>query len=94
MDNINEKIALLEDQIENIERSGYFTEKEIDRASFSLRDELESLKKKINNTDSEYQKPKLVIIGRHFSDILDETMIKSLKFSWNKGGRDISINKG
>lgn len=45
MDNLNEKIALLEDQIENLERSGYFTEKEMDRLSSPLRDELESLQK-------------------------------------------------
>jgi hypothetical protein len=45
MDNINEKIALLEEQIENLERSGYFTEKEMDCLSFTLRNELESLKK-------------------------------------------------
>jgi hypothetical protein len=45
MDNLNEKIALIEEQIENLERSGYFTEKEMDRLSFPLRDELEALKK-------------------------------------------------
>jgi hypothetical protein len=45
MDYINEKIALLEDQIDNLERSGYFTEKEIDRLSSPLRFELENLQK-------------------------------------------------
>lgn len=42
------KIELLEEQIENIERSGFFTEKEIDRASYSLREELESLRSQTN----------------------------------------------
>jgi hypothetical protein len=37
---IDSKIELLEDQLENIERSGFFTEKEIDKASFSYRMEL------------------------------------------------------
>lgn len=45
---IHSKIELLEEQIENFERSGYFTESEIDRFSVPLREELESLKKQIN----------------------------------------------
>lgn len=40
---ITSKIELLEEQIVNIERSGFFTEAEIDRASKSLRAELERL---------------------------------------------------
>ena len=43
-DIIHSKIELLEEQIENIERSGYFTEKEIDRLSAPLRSELAILK--------------------------------------------------
>ena len=40
-DLLTSKIELLEEQIENIERSGFFTESEIDRAVVSLRSELE-----------------------------------------------------
>ena len=40
-DLLTSKIELLEEQIENIERSGFFTENEIDRAVVSLRSELE-----------------------------------------------------
>lgn len=40
-ENLQSKIDLLEDQIENLERSGFFTEAEIDRAVVSLRSELE-----------------------------------------------------
>jgi hypothetical protein len=47
-DIIHTKIELLEEQIENIERSGHFTEKEINRLSSPLREELESLKKQLN----------------------------------------------
>lgn len=47
-DIIHSKIELLEEQIENIERSGYFTEKEMDRLSAPLREELENLKKQLN----------------------------------------------
>lgn len=41
---LTSKIELLEEQIENVERSGYFTEAEIDRTSKSLRAELVRLK--------------------------------------------------
>lgn len=41
---LTSKIELLEEQIENIERSGFFTESEIDRTSKSLRAELVRLK--------------------------------------------------
>ena len=46
-DTIHLKIELLEEQIENIERSGYFTEKEIDRLSVPMRSELAILKEHI-----------------------------------------------
>jgi hypothetical protein len=45
------KIELLEEQIENLERSGYFTESEIDRAVVSLRSELELYKKHLSYCD-------------------------------------------
>lgn len=38
---IASKIELLQEQIDNLERSGFFTESEIDRAVVSLRSELE-----------------------------------------------------
>ena len=41
---LTSKIELLEEQIENIERSGFFTEAEIDRTSKSLRAEPVRLK--------------------------------------------------
>jgi hypothetical protein len=46
-DILHSKIELLEEQIENIERSGRFTEKEIDKLVAPLREELASLKKQI-----------------------------------------------
>lgn len=39
-DLLTPKIELLQEQIENLERSGHFTESEIDRAVFSLKTEL------------------------------------------------------
>lgn len=38
-DNLISKIELIDEQIENLERSGFFTEKEMDRATYSLREE-------------------------------------------------------
>lgn len=83
MDNVNEKIALIEEQIENLERSGYFTEKEIDRLSFPLRNELESLKKHF-----------YLPIELQYNEPLDNKLIQSLKYIWNKAGRNLEINKG
>ena len=42
-DIITSKIDLLEDQIENLERSGFFTETEIDRLSGPMKLEKEAL---------------------------------------------------
>jgi len=47
-DIINSKIELLQEQIDNLERSGFFTEKEMDRATVSLRQEKESFEKQLN----------------------------------------------
>lgn len=41
---LQHKIDLLEEQIENLERSGFFTEKEIDQATASLRMQLAAFK--------------------------------------------------
>lgn len=45
MVDINEKIELLEEQISNYERSGFFTELEINKFTAPLYMELETLKK-------------------------------------------------
>lgn len=47
-DIIHSKIELLEEQIENIERSGYFTEMQIDKESAPLRQEIKTLQSQIN----------------------------------------------
>ena len=47
-DIINSKIELLQEQIDNLERSGFFTEKEMDRATVSLKQEKESFEKQLN----------------------------------------------
>lgn len=43
LENIDSKIALLTDQIENVERSGFFTEDVMDRMTICYRAELKSL---------------------------------------------------
>lgn len=48
---LTSKIELLEEQIENLERSGFFTESEIDRAVVSLRSELEMYKMHLSYCD-------------------------------------------
>lgn len=47
-ENLRSKIELIEDQIENLERSGYFTEKEMDRATYSLREEKQYYENQLN----------------------------------------------
>lgn len=42
-ENIISRIALIQEQIDNLEKSGYFTEKEMDSKTFSLREELHAL---------------------------------------------------
>ena len=54
-DLLTSKIELLEEQIENIERSGFFTENEIDRAVVSLRSELEMYNMHLSYCDSSVQ---------------------------------------
>jgi len=43
IDNIDSKIELLQEQIENFERSGFFTEKEIDTLTKPIVSEFERL---------------------------------------------------
>lgn len=42
-EHIDSKIALLKDQIDNVEKSGFFTEKQMDKLTACYRAELESL---------------------------------------------------
>jgi hypothetical protein len=46
---IASKIDLIQEQIDNLEKSGFFTEKEMDKFSFPLRQELISLKKQLTD---------------------------------------------
>ena len=46
-DTLASKIELLKEQIHNLEKSGHFTEKEIDSRSYPLRQELEALRKQV-----------------------------------------------
>ncbi len=48
-DTITQRIDLLQEQIDNLEKSGFFTEKEMDKLAFPLRQELTSLKKQLND---------------------------------------------
>lgn len=42
-ENIISRIALLQEQIDNLEKSGHFTEKEMDSQTFAFRSEIEAL---------------------------------------------------
>lgn len=44
---INSQIALLQEQIYNLEQSGHFTEKEMDSQTFALRQEIEALQSQL-----------------------------------------------
>ena len=46
-DTIAQRIDLLQKQIDNLEKSGFFTEKEMDKLTFPLREELEGLKRQL-----------------------------------------------
>lgn len=48
-DIIQSKIDLIQEQIDNLERSGFFTEKEMDRATVSLKQEKEYFEKQLIN---------------------------------------------
>lgn len=74
-DILHSKIELLEEQIENIERSGHFTENEIDRLAAPMRTELENLKKQINlygMTPEQYSEG-VKIHNIYFTNILKNT---------------------
>lgn len=43
------KIELLEEQIENIERSGFYTEIDMDRLTYPIKQELEALRLQLQN---------------------------------------------
>lgn len=45
------KIELLQEQIDNLERSGFFTEKEMDRATISLRQEKEVFENQLKSEE-------------------------------------------
>lgn len=44
---INSQIALLQEQIYNLEQSGHFTEKQMDSQTFALRTEIETLQSQL-----------------------------------------------
>ncbi|MFV5696660.1 hypothetical protein ACM55G_14620 [Flavobacterium sp. LB3P122] len=46
-ENIISRIALLQEQIDNLEKSGHFTEKEMDSQTFAFRTEIEALKAQV-----------------------------------------------
>lgn len=50
-DILKSKIELLQEQIDNLERSGFFTEKEMDRATISLRQEKEVFENQLKNEE-------------------------------------------
>lgn len=56
-DIIKSKIDLLQEQIDNLEKSGFFTEKEMDRQTVSLRSEMCFLDFQIKSLESPDQKP-------------------------------------
>ena len=46
-ENIISQIALLQEQIDNLEKSGHFTEKEMDSQTFAFRTEIEALQAQV-----------------------------------------------
>lgn len=54
--NIKSKIELLQEQITDLEQSGYYTEREMDDLSYPLRQELESFKRQLYRNQEEENK--------------------------------------
>jgi hypothetical protein len=50
-DLLKSKIELLKEQIDNLEKSGFFTEKEMDKYSFLLRNEIEAYERQLSYDD-------------------------------------------
>jgi len=91
-DIIHSKIELLEEQIENIERSGHFTEKEIDRLSAPMRSELAILKEHLpmyGMTLEQYNEGK-----RIHSLWFSQQPSPALKNTWNALGRNLTSIQG
>jgi len=80
-DIIHSKIELLEEQIENFERSGYFTEKEIDRLSAPLRSELAILKEQLNlyGMDQEKYNEGVKMHRHYFSQMHSPALVNTCK---------------
>lgn len=91
-DILHSKIELLEEQIENIERSGHFTEKEIDRLSAPMHEELINLKKQIplyGMTPHSYNE------GRKIHSLwFSQQPSPALKNTWNALGRNLTSIQG
>lgn len=80
-DIIHSKIELLEEQIENLFNSGHFTEKEMDRLSAPLRDELENLKKQINlyGMDQDNYNEGVKMHRYHFAQMHSPALVNSCR---------------
>jgi hypothetical protein len=50
-DLLKSKIELLKEQIDNLEKSGFFTEKEMDKYSFLLRNEIEAYESQLHRDE-------------------------------------------
>lgn len=78
-ENLESKIELLQDQIENLERSGFFTEAEIDRAVLSLKIEMKiyeqhlathEFSESLKNTSVRFTAFGKALYGMNSSDIM------------------------
>ena len=78
------KIELLELQIENVERSGFFTEKQIDALVFPLRQELETLKKQIELYGMTYENYREGTV-KH-TELFSQMISPALKNTWKSLG--------
>lgn len=81
-DGLTSKIELLEEQIENLERSGFFTELEMDRATISLKAELDFYKLEYSkHTNAEFKKKSKPLYGMTHEDYADGMKIHNECFS-------------
>lgn len=76
-DLIHSKIELLYEQIENLEKSGFFTEEEMDRLSSPLRIELALMKLALGNSRLEVVSSSSQSIVKKFTRIMNSVFFPS-----------------
>jgi len=91
-DTIISKIELRQEQLENLEKSGHFTDYEIEQTAPALRIEIQSLKASLElygMTFEQYQEG-----TQNHQYYFSQTIYPALQNTWNILDRNLAISKG